>query len=112
MLHFPLYSPEELRTKNFRENNDVDVQFFVCFGTMCLCVLLADNQEIIREGKVYALECIFRSLVFLGTGGFSLVHNLCDLGFLCTNGNYVLNEIMPHTLAIHYPVHLPCSFSQ
>ena len=21
---------------------------------------------------------------------------------------YVLNETMPHTLAIHYPVHLPC----
>ena len=29
--------------------------------------------------------------------------------FLCTNGNYVLNETMPHTLAIHYPVHLPCN---
>ena len=23
--------------------------------------------------------------------------------------SYVLNETMPHTLAIHYPVHLPCS---
>ena len=27
--------------------NDVDVQFFVRLRTLCLCVLLADNQEII-----------------------------------------------------------------
>ena len=28
--------------------NDADVQFFVRLRTLCLCVLLADNQEIIR----------------------------------------------------------------
>ena len=28
--------------------NDVDVQFFVRLRTLCLCVLLANNQEIIR----------------------------------------------------------------
>ena len=38
------------------------------------------------------------------TGGFSLVHNLWDQGFLCTKKNYALNEAMPHTLAIHYRV--------
>ena len=32
--------------KIFRENNDVDVKFFVGFGTLCLCVLLADSNEI------------------------------------------------------------------
>ena len=31
------------------------------------------------------------------TGGFSSVHSLWDLGFLRTNGNYVLNKTMPHT---------------
>ena len=25
--------------KSFRENNDVDVKFYVGFGTLCLCVL-------------------------------------------------------------------------
>ena len=45
-----------------------------------------------------------------GTCGFSLVHNLWDHRiFLCTNGNYVLNETMSRTLAIHYRVHLPCN---
>ena len=29
--------------KNFRENYDVDVRFFVRFGTLCLCGLLVDN---------------------------------------------------------------------
>ena len=43
------------------------------------------------------------------TGGFSLVHNLWDLGFLCPNRNCVLNETMLHTLAIHYPVHSNCN---
>ena len=28
--------------------NDVDVKFFVRFRTLCLSVLLADNQEIIH----------------------------------------------------------------
>ena len=32
--------------KSFRENNDVDVKFFVGLGTLCLCVLSADNNEI------------------------------------------------------------------
>ena len=32
--------------KSFRENIDVDVKFFVGFGTLCLCVRLADSNEI------------------------------------------------------------------
>ena len=32
--------------KSFRENNDIVVKFFVGFGTLCWCVLLADNNEI------------------------------------------------------------------
>ena len=46
------------------------------------------------------------------TDGFSLVHNLWDLGpgiSYMYNGNYVLNETIPHTLAIHYRVHLLCN---
>ena len=42
---FSLFSVTNAFTVPF---NDTDVQFFVRLRTLCLCVLLADNQEIIR----------------------------------------------------------------
>ena len=54
--------PEELRTKKgFVKTNDIDVQFFVHFGTLCLCVvLLADNQEIIH----WDVACMVQNILY------------------------------------------------
>ena len=64
MLHFPLYSPEELRTKKLSWKYDnyrcaIIHYFFVRFGTLCLCVLLADNQELIAVKKL----CLYSSTI-------------------------------------------------
>ena len=56
MLHFPLYFNEELDEKAFVKTNDVGVQFFVRFGTLRFCVLLADNQETMQLR--YYLVCM------------------------------------------------------
>ena len=82
-----------------------------------MCSQLQKKIKIKRKSSVHG--CVWKLLwkevslhyVFVhGTCGFSLVHNLWDHRiFLCTNGNYVLNETMSRTLAIHYRVHLPCN---
>ena len=51
---------EELRMKKAFGNifnNAVDLQFFVRFGTLCLCVLLADNQYIINAWCIQGMPC-------------------------------------------------------
>ena len=45
-----------------------------------------------------SIQVVSRQYIFSGTWVF-----------LCTNGSYVLNKTIPHTLAIHYPVYLPCN---